>query len=346
MAVNKPVKKGTNQRVSQAKGLSANVGKYKDAKTLNLKKSQLGASGRKAAASDKIAISRTRYDGTTKKVLGPMGKPITGRVDMGGGNIAVYKNGVRVKASSAKPSGGGGGGGGNGGGGGGGGASGNGKGTPMRPVPNRGTPMRPVPAAPTKKPPGKGTPMRPVKPSGTVQMQNRAGGGRGFGMAAMGGQGKGKQMRSQTPRTGTSTKAEVAGYLAGAALLPLAGIGGLGVGTAATAARLGMAGRAALAARGATAARAALPKAMTRATPTGAARAKEISAAASKAGVKVKPSTKAPTKPPFVANSSRNTGRAGEIERGLKSQLAKPSLTAAQKGARTRASNAAKKKAG
>ena len=103
MAINKPVKKGTNQRVSQAKGLADKVGKYKDAKTLNLKKSQLGASGQKASATRKIAISRTRYDGATKKVLGPMGKPITGRVDMGGGNIAVYKNGVRVRASSAKP---------------------------------------------------------------------------------------------------------------------------------------------------------------------------------------------------------------------------------------------------
>ena len=109
------------QTEEKAKGLLKNVGNYKG-KTLNLSKKQLGASGRAAAATRKIAISRTTYDPATKKVLGPMGKPITGRVDLGGGNIAVYKNGVRVRAQapSPKPKGGGGGGGGNGGGGGGG----------------------------------------------------------------------------------------------------------------------------------------------------------------------------------------------------------------------------------
>ena len=97
-----PVKKGTAQKTSQAKGLVDKVGSYGNKKTLNLTKKQLGASGAKAASTRKIAISRTEYrDG---KVYGPMNKPITGRVDMGGGNIAVYKNGVRVKASSAKPS--------------------------------------------------------------------------------------------------------------------------------------------------------------------------------------------------------------------------------------------------
>ena len=85
------------QTEEKAKGLLKNVGNYKG-KTLNLSKKQLGASGRAAAATRKIAISRTTYDPATKKVLGPMGKPITGRVDLGGGNIAVYKNGVRVRA--------------------------------------------------------------------------------------------------------------------------------------------------------------------------------------------------------------------------------------------------------
>lgn len=165
-AVSKPVQKGTNQRVSQAKGLVANVGTYKDAKTLNLTNKQLGAGGQKAATARKIDISKTQYDSTRKQVLGPMGKPITGRVDMGGGNIAVYKNGVRVKAAAAKPrpSGGGtGGGSGTGGSGkpsGGGSGSGNGKGTPMRPT--TGTPGS-----------GRGTPMRPVmrrdRVSGTVR---------------------------------------------------------------------------------------------------------------------------------------------------------------------------------
>jgi hypothetical protein len=93
----KPVKKGTNQQEKKAKGLLANVGDYKK-KSLNLTKKQLGKSGQAAASARKIAISRTQYDPQTKKVLGPMGKPITGRVDMGGGNIAVYKDGVRVTA--------------------------------------------------------------------------------------------------------------------------------------------------------------------------------------------------------------------------------------------------------
>lgn len=89
------------QTEKKAKGLRAGVGDYKG-KTLNLRKGQLGKAGQAAASARKIAISRTKYDPETKKVLGPMGKPITGRVDMGGGNIAVYKNGVRVRAQ--KPS--------------------------------------------------------------------------------------------------------------------------------------------------------------------------------------------------------------------------------------------------
>jgi hypothetical protein len=100
MPGNKPVKKGVNQTEKRAKGLLSNVGDYKG-KTLNLTKKQLGASGMKASSARKIAISQTRYDKASKKVLGPMGKPITGRVDLGGGNIAVYKNGVRVRAQKS-----------------------------------------------------------------------------------------------------------------------------------------------------------------------------------------------------------------------------------------------------
>lgn len=87
------------QTEEKAKGLLANVGDYKG-KTLNLRGKQLGAKGRAAASVRKIDISKTRYDKESKKVLGPMGKPITGRVDMGGGNIAVYRNGVRVRAAA------------------------------------------------------------------------------------------------------------------------------------------------------------------------------------------------------------------------------------------------------
>jgi hypothetical protein len=103
------------QTEEKAKGLLPNVGNYKG-KTLNLSKKQLGASGTKASAARKIDISQTRYDKSSKKVLGPMGKPITGRVDLGGGNIAVYRNGVRVSAQKpqGKKTGGGGGGGGGG----------------------------------------------------------------------------------------------------------------------------------------------------------------------------------------------------------------------------------------
>ena len=105
MAINKPVKKGTKQRFSQTENITVGTGDYGNKKSFNLTKKQLGAKGAKAASTRKIAISRTEY--RNGKVYGPMNKPITGRVDMGGGNIAVYKNGVRVtakKASAAKPS--------------------------------------------------------------------------------------------------------------------------------------------------------------------------------------------------------------------------------------------------
>lgn len=107
MAINKPVKKGTKQRFSQTENITVGTGDYGNKKSFNLTKKQLGAKGAKAASTRKIAISRTEY--RNGKVYGPMNKPITGRVDMGGGNIAVYKNGVRVtaKKASAKPNGGG-----------------------------------------------------------------------------------------------------------------------------------------------------------------------------------------------------------------------------------------------
>ena len=83
-------------------GAAYSVGNYKG-KTLNLKKKQLTAAGRKAAAvrgGKEVNISNTKYDSSTKKVLGPKGNPLTGKVDLGGGNIAIYKNGVRVKAKT------------------------------------------------------------------------------------------------------------------------------------------------------------------------------------------------------------------------------------------------------
>lgn len=94
------------QTEAKAKGLIANVGDYRG-KTLNLSKKQLGKSGRSAAAARTVDISQTRYEG--KKVLGPKGKALTGRVDLGGGNIAVYQKGVRVRAQKPQaPTGGGG----------------------------------------------------------------------------------------------------------------------------------------------------------------------------------------------------------------------------------------------
>ena len=110
------------QRASKAKGLVENVGTYKDKKALNLRDKQLGKAGVKAASvrgGKLVSISKTKYNKDTKKVTGPLGKPLTGKVDMGGGNIAVYKDGKRVvaKKAAAKKSDSGGGGGGGGGGG-------------------------------------------------------------------------------------------------------------------------------------------------------------------------------------------------------------------------------------
>jgi hypothetical protein len=92
------------QTEEKAKGLYDKVGNY-SGKTLNLSRKQLGAAGRAAASvrgGKNVDISKTKYDATSKKVMGPAGKPLTGRVDLGGGNIGVYKNGVRVRAASGK----------------------------------------------------------------------------------------------------------------------------------------------------------------------------------------------------------------------------------------------------
>ena len=92
------------QRASKAKGLVENVGTYKDKKALNLRDKQLGKAGVKAASvrgGKLVSISKTKYNKDTKKVTGPLGKPLTGKVDMGGGNIAVYKDGKRVVAKKA-----------------------------------------------------------------------------------------------------------------------------------------------------------------------------------------------------------------------------------------------------
>ena len=94
-------------------GAAYSVGNYKG-KTLNLSSKDLGAAGRKAAA-NKVKIQDTNYDAASKKVMSG-GKALTGKVDLGGGNMAVYRNGVRVRAAAKKVASGGGNGGGGGGG--------------------------------------------------------------------------------------------------------------------------------------------------------------------------------------------------------------------------------------
>lgn len=86
----------------KTQGAANSVGNYKG-KTLNLSKRELGKAGQRAAGARTIDISKTQYDPQRKQVMGPMGSPITGRVDLGGGNIAVYKQGVRVSAKKASP---------------------------------------------------------------------------------------------------------------------------------------------------------------------------------------------------------------------------------------------------
>jgi hypothetical protein len=60
------------------------------------------AGGAKAAAARKVDISQTRRDTTRGITLGPAGKPLTGRVVLSNGNVAVYKAGKRVVAAAAK----------------------------------------------------------------------------------------------------------------------------------------------------------------------------------------------------------------------------------------------------
>lgn len=87
----------------KVKGAAYSVGNYKG-KTLNLSQKELGKAGRKAASArggKAVNIQNTRYDSTTKRVLGPKGNPLSGRVDLGGGNFAVYVNGRRVRANTS-----------------------------------------------------------------------------------------------------------------------------------------------------------------------------------------------------------------------------------------------------
>lgn len=60
------------------------------------------AGGAKAAAARKVDISQTRRDTTRGLTLGPKGKPLTGKVTLANGNVAVYKAGKRVVAAAAK----------------------------------------------------------------------------------------------------------------------------------------------------------------------------------------------------------------------------------------------------
>ena len=89
----------------KVEGAAYSVGNYKG-KTLNLSKKQVAESGVKGAKAASKAtltsISDTKYE-KGKGVLGKDGKAFTGRVDLGGGNIAVYVGGKRVKAAAKKP---------------------------------------------------------------------------------------------------------------------------------------------------------------------------------------------------------------------------------------------------
>jgi CCR4-NOT transcriptional regulation complex NOT5 subunit len=93
------------QKASKVSGLHEGVGKFKGKKSLNLRDKQLGKKGKAAAAKRTVSISKTEHmkEGPHKgKVVGPKGNPLTGKVDMGGGNMAVYRNGKRVTAKSSK----------------------------------------------------------------------------------------------------------------------------------------------------------------------------------------------------------------------------------------------------
>ena len=90
------------QRAGKAEGLYNEVGSYGNKKSLNLRKKQLGKKGVAASKKRTVSISNTSYDKKTKIVTGPKDKPLTGKVDMGGGNMAVYRNGKRVTAKRPK----------------------------------------------------------------------------------------------------------------------------------------------------------------------------------------------------------------------------------------------------
>jgi len=59
------------------------------------------AGGAKASAARKVDISQTRRDTTRGITLGPKGQPLTGKVVLANGNVAVYKAGKRVVAAAA-----------------------------------------------------------------------------------------------------------------------------------------------------------------------------------------------------------------------------------------------------
>lgn len=96
------------EKGKKVEGAAYSVGNYKG-KTLNLSKKQIASSGvkgaRKAAAAKATSISDTKYEKGKGVTVG--GKAFTGKVDLGGGNMAVYVGGKRV---AAKPKGGAGGG--------------------------------------------------------------------------------------------------------------------------------------------------------------------------------------------------------------------------------------------
>lgn len=86
----------------KVEGAAYSVGNY-TGRTLNLSQKQIAAKGKKAVAASRQAatsISDTKFEkgkGVTKG-----GKAFTGKVDLGGGNIAVYVDGKRVRAGAAK----------------------------------------------------------------------------------------------------------------------------------------------------------------------------------------------------------------------------------------------------
>lgn len=88
----------------KVEGAAYSVGNYKG-KTLNLSAKQIaksGVKGAKAASKNTVSISDTKYE-KGKGVLDKSGKALSGTVDLGGGNMAVYVNGKRVRAAAAKP---------------------------------------------------------------------------------------------------------------------------------------------------------------------------------------------------------------------------------------------------